>query len=154
MTIVLLIPGGPTLTLEHVLLDVNGTLSDRGVLLDGVAPRIERLRHQAEVHLVSADTFGTVPGIAASLGVAAHTVGTGAEKLDLVERLGSARCAVVGNGTNDMLALQAAALAVTVVGREGLSVLAVRSADVLCTSVTDALDLLLEPDALVATLRR
>jgi hypothetical protein len=32
-------------------------------------------------------------------------------------------------------------------------VLALRSADVVCASIADALDLLLEPDALVATLR-
>jgi soluble P-type ATPase len=153
MTIVLPLPEGPRLTLDHVLLDVNGTVSDRGVLLDGVSPRIHRLRSLAEVHLVTADTFGTVGEIAAALEVGSHTVSDGGQKRDLVERLGRAHCAVIGNGTNDMLAFQVAALAIAVMGPEGVSVLALRSADLVCASITAALDLLFEPAALVATLR-
>lgn len=61
---------------------------------------------------------------------------------------------MVGNGANDVLALQAAALGIAVLGREGLSVVALRSADVVCGSIVDALDLLLDVEALIATLRR
>ncbi|HEY7620680.1 MAG TPA: HAD family hydrolase [Solirubrobacteraceae bacterium] len=142
------------MTLEYLLLDVNGTLSDRGRLHDGVAERLDRLRGLVNVQLVSADTFGTLDGIARSLGVGARRVGDGGEKRELVERLGADRCAVVGNGANDMLALQASALGIAVIGREGLSVLALRSADVFCASITDALDLLLDVGALIATLRK
>lgn len=153
-TIVIPLPGGPTLTLEHVLLDVNGTLSDRGVLHVGVAPRVGRLGSLVEVQLVTADTFGTAAGIAEDLGIGWQRVSDGTEKRELVERLGPDRCAVIGNGANDMLALHAAALGIAVIGPEGLSVLALRSADVVCASITDALDLLLDVDALVATLRK
>jgi P-type E1-E2 ATPase len=153
VTIVVRIPGGPTFKLEHLLLDVNGTLSDRGVLYDGVASRVSQLCSLVEVQLVTADTFGTATGIAQVLGVGSRRVSNGAEKLELVERLGPDRCAVIGNGANDMLALHASALGIAVMGREGLSVLALRSADVCCASITDALDLLLDIDALVATLR-
>ena len=117
-------------------------------------PRVGRLRALLEVQLVTADTFGTATGIAQVLGVGSRRVSDGAEKRELVERLGRDRCAVIGNGANDMLALHAAALGIAVMGREGLSVLALRSADVLCASITDALDLLLDIDALVATLRK
>jgi P-type E1-E2 ATPase len=154
VTIVLPLPGGPTLKLEHLLLDVNGTLSDRGVLHEGVAPRVGRLRSLVEVQIVTADTFGTATAIAQVLGVDSRRVSNGAEKRDLVELLGRNRCAVIGNGANDVLALHAAALGIAVMGREGLSVLALRSADVFCASITDALDLLLDVDALVATLRK
>jgi P-type E1-E2 ATPase len=154
VTIVVPLPGGRTLELEHLLLDVNGTLSDRGVLHDGVAPLIARLRSLIEVQLVTADTFGTAGKIADSLEVGSQRVSDGAEKRELVERLGRDRCAVIGNGANDMLALQAAALGIAIIGREGASVLALRSADVICASITDALDLLLDVDALVATLRK
>ena len=60
---------------------------------------------------------------------------------------------VVGNGANDVLVLEAAALGVAVIGAEGASSAAMRSADVVCTSVHDALDLLLDHRTLVATLR-
>ena len=119
MTIVLPLPGGPTLKLEHLLLDVNGTLSDRGVLHEGVAARVGRLRTLVEVQLVTADTFGTATGIAEVLGVGARRVSDGAEKRELVERLGRDSCVVIGNGANDMLALHAAALGIAVMGREG-----------------------------------
>ena len=154
MSIAVELPGGPTLTLEYVLLDVNGTLTDRGTLVDGVADRLGRLRSLVEVQLASADTFGTLDRHAEALGVSALRVSDGVEKRELVERLGADRCAVVGNGANDVLALQAAALGIAVLGREGVSVPALRSADVLCASITDALDLLLDVEVLTATLRR
>jgi soluble P-type ATPase len=154
MSIAVELPGGPTLTLEYVLLDVNGTLTDRGTLVHGVADRLERLCSLVEVRLVSADTFGTLERHAQALGVSWLRVGDGGEKRELVERMGADRCAVVGNGANDALALEAAALGIAVMGREGVSVSALRSADVLCGSIVDALDLLLDAKALVATLRR
>jgi P-type E1-E2 ATPase len=153
VTLVVEIPGRGRLELEYALLDVNGTLSDRGELLDGVASRLAALGERLELRLVSGDTFETLDAIGAELGVPATRVADGMRKLELVEELGRDRCVVVGNGTNDGLALEAAALGIAIVGPEGASAAAVRSADVLCSSVVEALELLLEPRALVATLR-
>jgi hypothetical protein len=36
------IPGAEDRNLEHLVMDVNGTLSDRGRLVDGVADRLSR----------------------------------------------------------------------------------------------------------------
>ena len=44
MTLSVPIPGRAELGLDHLLLDVNGTLTNRGVLIDGVEDRLERLR--------------------------------------------------------------------------------------------------------------
>jgi soluble P-type ATPase len=49
--------------------------------------------------------------------------------------------------------LEAAGLSLAVLGPEGTSMKAVMAADVLCRSVHDALDLLLDPRTLTATLR-
>jgi P-type E1-E2 ATPase len=154
MTLALDIPGFGDLHLEHVLLDLNGTLTDRGTLLDGVDERSARLRGILRVVLVSADTFGTLGQLAQELGVEAVAVADGGQKLDLVRRLGPERTIVVGNGANDAPALEAARLGIAVIGREGASTLAVQAADVVCASITDALDLLLDERALRATLRR
>lgn len=153
MTLVVEIPGRSRLELEYLLLDVNGTLSDRGRLLDGVASSLARLAEKLDLRLVSGDTFDTLDAIAAELRVPATRVSDGRRKLELVEELGRDRCVVVGNGTNDALALEAAALGIAIVGPEGASSAALRSADVLCRSAVEALELLLEPRALVATLR-
>jgi P-type E1-E2 ATPase len=153
MTIKLSPPGTPAVSLEHLLLDVNGTLSVRGVLLDGVATRVELLRDLISVRLISADTFGTMEAIAQTLRVPAVHVGEGRAKLELVNELGRDRCVVIGNGRNDALALEAAALGIAVVGPEGASTAALRVADAVCTSITDALGLLIDPRVLSATLR-
>lgn len=136
------------------MLDVNGTLTDRGVLISGVQSRITRLADTLSVHLVSADTFGTLDQIAHTMPVAPVKVSAGGEKLAVLEKLGAEWCAVIGNGTNDALALAAAALGIVVIGPEGASIRALQAADLVCGSVTAALDLLLDPKALSATLRQ
>jgi soluble P-type ATPase len=147
------IPGRGELRLEHLLLDVNGTLTDRGVLIDGVEARIASLREALDIQLVSADTFGTLDAIAVRFGVAAVRAGTGEDKLRVLNEWGHDRSAVIGNGANDVLVLETAAVGFVVLGPEGASAAALRSADVVCASAADALDLLLDPKALSATLR-
>ncbi|MFO7572527.1 MAG: hypothetical protein R6W48_08015 [Gaiellaceae bacterium] len=153
MTLVVEIPGAGTLRLDHLLLDVNGTLTDRGSAIEGVAERLERVAEIFEVQLLSADTFGTLSALAGGLGVDATQVSSGDEKRAVVTELGADRCAAIGNGANDAGMLEAAALGIAVIGPEGVAGAAVRSADVVCTSILDALDLLLDERALVATLR-
>jgi P-type E1-E2 ATPase len=134
--------------------DVNGTLTNRGELLHGVEARLGRLSNALDVRLVSADTFGTLETIAARMSVSAVRASTGEDKLRLLDELGRERCAVIGNGSNDALVLEAAAVGFAVIGPEGASAAALRSADVVCASAADALELLLDPKALSATLRR
>lgn len=153
MSLLLSIPGRDDLRLDHLILDVNGTLTNRGVLLDGVEERLGRLRDGLEIHLVSSDTFGTLDSIARQLKVDALRAASGADKVGKLNALGAHRCAVIGNGANDVGALEAAAIGFAVLGPEGASAAALRAADVVCASAVDALDLLLDPTSLSATLR-
>lgn len=153
MTLVVDVPGRGRLELAYLVLDLNGTLADRGLLLAGVGPRLARLRERFELHVLSADTFGTLAPVAAELGLAARTVGSGEEKARVVAELGPERCAAIGNGANDAAMLAASALGIAVLGREGAAGAALAAADVVCLSVLDALDLLLDERALAATLR-
>jgi soluble P-type ATPase len=154
VTVIVDVPAGPSLRLGHLILDVNGTLTVRGELVDGVADRIAGLREVLAVRLLSADTFGTVQEVAARLGVDAQRVGTGADKAAVAAELDAGACAAIGNGANDVPLLETVALGVAVIGPEGASPRALAVADVVSGSITDALDLLLDPRALVATLRR
>jgi P-type E1-E2 ATPase len=148
------VPGQDALALEHVVLDVNGTLTDRGRLIDGVAPRLARVRSALAVHVLSADTYGNAEQIAAEAGARFRRVEHGGEKRAYLERLGRARTAAVGNGANDVPMLAAAALGIAVIGPEGTSSAAVAAADVVSGSILAALDLLCDAQALTATLRR
>jgi soluble P-type ATPase len=153
VTLAIDIPGRASLALEHLLLDQNGTLTNRGQLIEGVASRIARVRERLQVHVLSADTFGTFDALVRELGVDGQRISSGAEKRAFMRALGPARCAAIGNGTNDVSMLNAAALGITVIGPEGASGAAIAAADVVCGSVLDALELLLDERALVATLR-
>jgi P-type E1-E2 ATPase len=153
MTITIELPSAEPLKLEHLLLDINGTLTHDGVLLDGVANALASLSDEVSLRLLSADTFGTAQAIAQQLAVALEIVADGDQKRALVDQLGARRCAALGNGRNDVAMLRAAALGITVVGPEGASAQAVAAADVVCNSVLDALALLSNPARLTATLR-
>jgi P-type E1-E2 ATPase len=147
------IPGSKPLRLDYLVLDVNGTLTDRGTLIEGVEDRVRRLRGAIELTLLSADTFGTLDAIGERLQVETERISSGEEKRDRVQRLGAERCAAIGNGGNDAAMLKAARLGIAVVGREGASAATLRAADVVCGSIVDALDLLLDERALASTLR-
>jgi soluble P-type ATPase len=138
------------------VLDYNGTLAIDGRLIPGVQPRLNRLAAALAVHVITADTFGKarrgLRGVHCTLEILERG-GEDRAKAALVRRLGARRLACIGNGRNDRLMLRAAALGIATVQREGAAVEAVQGADIVVHDVRDALDLLLEPRRLVATLR-
>jgi hypothetical protein len=99
------------------------------------------------IHLVSADTFGSFAETAAVLGLEAHRIGDGEDKRRVVDELGPPACAAVGNGLNDVPMLEASALAIAVTGPERASGRALAAADIVCRSIVEALDLLLDERA-------
>jgi P-type E1-E2 ATPase len=148
------IPGSEPMRMDHLLLDANGTLTLDGQLLAGIKSRVRHLREElGAVWLVSADTFGTAEDIAVELGADYRKAASDDQKLQLLRSLDSDRCVVVGNGRNDAAVLAEARLGIAVIGPEGASAAALNAADVLCATACDALDLLLNPRRLAATLR-
>jgi soluble P-type ATPase len=59
----------------------------------------------------------------------------------------------VGNGRNDRLMLQESALGIAVILNEGAAMQTLLCADVVCTDIVAALQLLIHPLRLTATLR-
>jgi P-type E1-E2 ATPase len=151
------IPGRGEIELHHAVFDVNGTLAVDGVLIEGVAERLKQLKEHLDIHLITADTHGRQAEIDAQLGITARRMLPNSErqqKVVFLNELGRSQAAAIGNGSNDVWMLEAAAVGIAVLGVEGLSSEALRAADVVVPSVLDALDLLLNPKRLVATLRR
>lgn len=150
------IPGFRRLRLENLVLDYNGTLACDGELLPGVAERLKALSEGLAVSVVTADTFGKAREGLSGLPCEIVVLPAGdqaARKLRHVEKLGTDSTVCVGNGKNDSLMLEMAAIGIAVILEEGAARETVESADVVCTSVTSALDLLLNPKRLLATLR-
>lgn len=150
------IPGFGALRLEHLVLDFNGTLAVDGRLLPGVRPRLRRLARLLRVHVVTADTFGSARRELADLPcklVIADPRRQDRVKLRYVNALGRGGTACIGNGRNDRAMLRAARIGIAVVQGEGASAEALRAADLVAPSILEALDLLLKPKRLVASLR-
>lgn len=151
------IPGWKHLNLNHLVLDLNGTLSTDGALITGVAERLQALRSQLSILILTADTRGQGRQISGVLGVPWRKLqgplSEQDEKAMVVEELGAEHVAAIGNGRNDRSMLQLAGLGIAVMGQEGLAATALSASDLVVGNILDALDLLLIPQRLVATLR-
>ena len=152
----LTIPGFGRLELADVVCDYNGTLAADGLLVDGVHERIERLSSALRVHVVTADTFGSAATQLQGLPCALTVIDPASQaeaKRDFVKGLGAAHVVAIGNGRNDWMMLDAAALGIAICGAEGVAAEALHVGDIIVGRIVDALDLLLHPKRLVATLR-
>ena len=150
------IPYYKTLTLEHVVLDYNGTIAKDGVLKDDVKALLPELCENYTVHVITADTFGSVKTQMEGFDVVVKVLQTGnhtAEKAAYVDVLGKTHCVAVGNGNNDAHMLQNAILGIAIVGDEGCATPTLLQSDISCKEIADALALLLNEKQLIATLR-
>jgi P-type E1-E2 ATPase len=152
----IVIPSRCVLRLEYLVLDVNGTVALDGQLIPRVSERLAGLGELLGIWLVSADTQGTLASLEAGLPVQVRRLQPGdeaAQKAELVGELGAERVVAIGNGANDAAMLRRAALGIAVMGGEGLAAACLGAADVIAPDIGTALDLLLWPRRLIATLR-
>ena len=150
------IPGYQTLRLEHAVFDYNGTLACDGALLPGVRAILTELSASLQLHVITADTFGSVGRALEGIPCQVVVIAPGSQdvaKRDYVHKIGPHRTVSFGNGRNDGLMLRESALGVAVISAEGAAAQTLAAADVVCHSTTSALELLTNPLRLVATLR-
>lgn len=150
------IPGFRHLQLKHLVLDYNGTLAVDGVVISGVGETLAALAPDITIHVVTADTFGLAANQLAGLPVTLTVLPHGDQaqaKREYVAGLGADSVFAIGNGRNDREMLNIAAVGVALIQAEGAVAQAIANADVVCSSILDALDLLRHPKRLTATLR-
>ena len=131
------VPGDREYAIHSLVVDFNGTIATDGKLISGFAERARALHDQGvSLYVVTAD-------------------GEQAEwdKENLIRRLGKDGCVAIGNGRNDVAMLKESALGICIAGAEGAYGPALCVSDVVVTNILDALDLLLLPHRLMATLR-
>ena len=150
------IPGYGCMRLRHLVMDYNGTLALDGGLVPGAEKRLFRLSQSLDLHVVTADTHGGARQYLKDLPCRLQVLPTDHQaeaKSAYVGELGAEAVVAIGNGRNDRLMLREAALGIGVILNEGAHSAALAEADMICTSIADALDLLLSPLRLVAGLR-
>lgn len=151
------IPGVGEYDLEHLVMDVNGTLAVDGELIDGVAEKIASLRAKLTVHLLTADTHGKQASIDRQLGLTAVRIQPGGESLqkaEYIRTLGREKVAAIGQGANDADMLATARLGICVLSMEGAAKETMFAADLIAPHILSALDLLEKPTRITASLRR
>jgi len=150
------IPGFGNLRLKNLVCDFSGTLSFDGKLIDGALDRLEKLTDKLHIYIITADTHGNVKNELGGKNFNITLINGDNEHLQkkqFIVELGTDSVVAIGNGANDYKMLNAAKVGIAVCLDEGLSTRAMLSSDIVINSIIDALDLLLYPNRLKATLR-
>ncbi|MCQ2567861.1 MAG: ATPase P [Mogibacterium sp.] len=149
------IPGRDPISVDHLVLDYNGTIAVDGKLIEGVEEKLALLKNNLNIHVLTADTYGTVRQQCEPLGLNIHTFPNdraGDCKREIVSSLDGG-CCCIGNGYNDQKMFDIADLSICVIEAEGICAMLLEHATVFTLGINDALDLLLKPKRLKATLR-
>jgi len=150
------IPGKGDIELKHVVFDVNGTLAVDGQLLPGVPELLDNLKDHLEIHLLTADTHGKQAEIDKILNLKADRIQAGNEarqKADYIENLGPNYTVAVGQGANDSLMLKSAVLGICTLSAEGSALKTLLESDLIVPDIQSALNILMNPTRLIASLR-
>jgi soluble P-type ATPase len=151
------ISGWGNIEIDNLVLDLNGTIATDEKIPSEVKEKINSLSDKVKIYILTADTQGTASEESSDMGVELVKVSekdSAEVKLRVLESLDPTSTVAIGNGNNDYLILKEAALGIAVLGDEGLSVFAIKNADIVVKNVSDALDLFLRPKRLIATLRK
>jgi len=151
------IPGEGSRVIEHVIFDVNGTLALDGIILPGVKDLLKTLNDQVKIHLLTADTHEKQHEIDQQLGLTAIRVNKGNEaqqKAEYLIHLGRDQSAAIGQGANDSLMLKEAVIGICLLSQVGTSLDTMLAADIIVPDVIAAINLILNPTRLIASLRK
>jgi len=151
------IPGQNDLEVENIVFDFNGTLAVDGNIHQIVKDMMPGIKTLYNVYVLTSDTFGTVYEQCHILDIHVEIMqgdSCSGQKRNFVNRLGSEKTICIGNGINDTGMFQTCALSIIVMGNEGCSAKALSAADIVVKDIEDAMNLLLNPKRITATLRR
>jgi soluble P-type ATPase len=148
-------PGRESLEIEFILIDFEGTLAPDRRVHPKAKDKMNLLAKRTKIYVLTTGEKIAVEEVMKK--VKAEVVflneGEGSrQKLELVKRLGERRTSAIGSGADDAAMIEEAGLGICVVGKEGAAGEALRKADVVVTSILDALDFLLKPLRQKATL--
>lgn len=149
------IPGQGQIEIKTIILDLNGTLSVAGTVPDGVKERLDQLKSKGfKVLFFTGNTRNDADDLAASLGIEWKLAKNAEEKRDLALELEPDTCASIGNGLIDLELMKAVKLRIVTLQAEGVHVQTLLNSDIVIPSIIDALDLFIDEQRLIATLRK
>lgn len=151
------IPNYKKVNVVDIVCDYNGTIAKDGILLQEVADIFEKLQSEFRIHVITADTFGSVQKQLSRFDVEIMILNSQdhtKEKADYIKSLGIENSVALGNGNNDQEMLKTAQVGIAILGYEGCCRETMMSADIICRDISDALMLFSKPKRMIATLRK
>ena len=150
------IPGWGNIDIENMVLDLNGTIAKDGRIPSKVKEKINSLSKMAKIYILTADTQGTANEETHDMNIELVRITeeeSNKGKFEFIRTLDLERTVAMGNGNNDQMILKEAGLGIAVIGDEGISIAAMKNADIAVKDILDGLDLFLKPKRLIATLK-
>ncbi len=140
--------------IKNIVLDFNGTIAKDGKIKEKIPYYFQKLSKDFEIYIITSDTHGSAASQLQNLPVKLQILTSSnhtQEKAEFVKKLKNTFA--VGNGNNDSLMLKESTLGVCVIEDEGAAAKSIINADIITKSVYNALELLLNPKRITATLR-
>lgn len=148
------IPGQEDLVINTIILDLNGTLSVAGKIVDGVHERLNALKERGfKVVFFTGNTRNDADTIAEELGIEWKLAKNAGDKRNLALGLSPETCASIGNGLIDIELMKTVKLSIVTLQAEGVHVQTLLNSDIVIPTILDALDLFIDDQRLIATLR-
>lgn len=155
MSMIYDIPGVGVLEIDTLVVDSNGTITIKGEIVPGVMERIHRLQALGvNVVMISSDQRGNARALAQSSGISYYEANNAREKEDILISLGSKNVAAIGNARIDIGLFVQSLISIATLQAEGIHKDIIDRVDVVMPSINDALDFFLDPDTLIATMKR
>lgn len=149
------IPGAGQLEIKTIILDLNGTLSVAGTVPNGVKERLDQLKSKGfKVLFFTGNTRNDADDLAADLGIEWKLAKNAEDKRNLALELEPETCASIGNGLIDLELMKAIKLRIVTLQAEGVHIQTMLNSDIVIPTINDALDLFLDEQRLIATLRK
>jgi len=148
-------PHGEILEINTIVLDLNGTLSVRGVVAASTKEIIQELKNLGyQLVLISGDIRGSAKQIADELGLELYLGKTSIEKAAQMQQFDKTKTAAIGNARIDIGTFENAALSIATIQAEGIHTGILKYVDILIPNIDDALRLFMDKKSMEGTLRK
>jgi soluble P-type ATPase len=149
------IPGAEDIEITAIVIDFNGTLAVRGEVVQGAAEKINQMKQLGfRIILVTSDQRGNAKAAAAKLGIEFVEAKDAGAKEKFMLTLDSGKVAAIGNARIDTGLYKKAKIRVATLQAEGIHTGILPFVDMIVPSVIDALDLFMDADTFVATMKK
>jgi len=148
------IPNREEFEIKTILLDLNGTLSVKGKIVKGVKKRLKKLEKlDYRIILITGNHRGNANKLAQKLGIDCAVCNNAEEKEKEILSLEPETCASIGNSRIDIGTFKHAKVSVLTIEGEGIHIETLPFCDIIVKSINDALDLFIDKDSLIATMK-